>query len=472
MLLPVDVFTLVPRPRSNGMMIKHSGYRLAGLCALFLLATATVAAARPTEDPSPAVLDLPGLLRLVAEGSHAAVKAAADLDAADAGIDRNKAHWWPSLDLNGQYTWRDNPVEAQAGAFTFPTAEKNSGQYAVSARELVYDGGRRSLAVEAAENRANAARLGGAAAVQQAQIQAVDTYLFVLELAGSRRVLESRRQALQAHLQTAQDLFDQGLTARNDLLETEVRVRAVDDQLQAVDDRMAVARRELNRRLGREPDASLVLPDSLPPPPAFDGGLDALLAGAVETNLRLKAAEARHAAGLSELALARRAWFPAIFVGAEHAYVQNRYLVHESMNMLTAGMAWNLFDGGVRKADIRRAAAGAAETDRARLEVARAVRVAVDDAWRRWEQAHRELATARADVESTMENLRIVSDQYTEGVARSNDVLDAETMLARARYDVVRRHYQTYRAQADLLTAAGRDLAVFYGGVSADPGED
>jgi outer membrane protein TolC len=197
-----------------------------------------------------------------------------------------------------------------------------------------------------------------------------------------------------------------------------------------------------------------------------------MLADAVETNTRLKAAEARHAAGLSELALARRAWFPAIFVGAEHAYVQNKYLVHETMNMLTAGMSWNLFDGGARKADIHRAEAAAAAMDRDRLEVGRAVRVAVDDAWRRWEQAHRELATARADVEATGENLRIVEDQYREGVARSNDVLDAETMLARARYDVVRRHYQTYRAQADLLTAAGRDLSAFYEAAPAGAGED
>ena len=85
--------------------------------------------------------------------------------------------------------------------------------------------------------------------MQRAQLDAIDSYLVVLELAGSRRVLVTRRDALTSHLQTARDLFDQGLTARNDLLETAVRVRAVDDQLQAVDDRMAVARQALNVRL-------------------------------------------------------------------------------------------------------------------------------------------------------------------------------------------------------------------------------
>jgi len=452
------------------------GRRLGRRATLILLAATALAAAAPVPraaaQDAAAPLDLPTLLRLVADGSQAAATAAADLEAATAGIDRSRAHWWPSVDLSGQYTWRDNPIEAQAGTFSFPTTEQNNGQYALEARELVYDGGRRSLAVDAAERRAEAVRLGGAAAVQQAQLEAVDAYLAILELTGSRRVLESRRQALEAHQRTVQDLFDQGLTARNDLLETGVRVRAVDDQLQAVDDRLAVARGDLNRRLGRDPQSPLALPDSLPPPPALAGGRDALLADAVQANARLLAADARHAAGLGELALARRAWFPSLFVGAQHAYVQNQYLVHESLNMVTAGVAWNLFDGGVRKADIRRAEAATASTARDRLEVERAVGVAVDDAWRRWEQAHRELGTARADVEAAGENLRIVEDQYREGVARSSDVLDAETLLARARFDVVRRHYQTYRAQADLLTAAGRDLAAFYGGAPAGAGKD
>ena len=38
--------------------------------------------------------------------------------------------------------------------------------------------------------------------------------------------------------------------------------------------------------------------------------------------------------------------------------------------------------------------------------------------------------TARANVAASLENLRIVSDQYRAGIARSSDVLDAETLLA------------------------------------------
>ncbi len=420
------------------------------VCALAAQAAPPPAAA----DAPAATLDLPTLLQLVAGQSHAADAAAADLRAAVAGIDRSRSHWWPSVDLSGQYTIRDNTPEVAAGDFRFSTSQKNNAQYALQARELLYDGGRRSLAVEAATRQAEAVRLGGAAAVQQAQTDAVDAYLAVLELEGSRRVLERRSAALDAHLKVARDLLDQGLVARNDLLETEVSQRRVGDQIQALDDRLAVAKQDLNRRLGNDPAAPLAVPDSLPPAPDLGTDRAALRQSAGDANARLQAAEARHAAGLSALALARKAWFPSFFVGAEHTYLENRYLVHENVNAVMAGVTWNVFDGGSRQADVRQAEARTAASDRDRLETERAVAVALDDAWRRWEQARRELATARTDVAASRENLRIVEDQYREGLARSSDVLDAETLLAGSRYDVVRRHYDIYRAQTALLMAA------------------
>lgn len=430
---------------------------------LCICGTAPVLSA-PLEEAAP--LDLPTVLRLAGHSSHAAASATTDLTAAVAGVDRARSGWWPQVDLSAQYTLRDNPIEAQAGALSFPTAEKNSGQYALQARELVWDGGRRGLAVTLATRQAEAVRLGGVAAVQQAQLEAVDAYLGLLELAGSGRVLEQRLQTLEAHLQTVEDLFAQGVTTRNDVLETQVRVRAVRDQIQAVADRRAVAGQDLNRRLGREPDQLLAVPDSLPAAPLLAAEQADLLQEALAANAGLQAASARQTLDETHLELLRRAWLPSFFVGVQHAFVENRYLVHQSLNSLVAGVTWNAFDGGARSAEVRQAEARTLATDRDRLEVRRALAVAVDNAWRGWQQARRELETARADIESCRENLRIVADQYRQGLARSSDVLDAETLLAQSRFDLVRRHYATYRTQAALLTAAGRDLTAFYSGAA------
>jgi outer membrane protein len=430
--------------------------------------TGAIAAAQSAPG---AVLDVAALLRLAAEQSGPAALAAAEERVAAAAIRRATAGWWPRVSFDAQYTSLDNPVEATAGPARFMMAEQNSGQYALTARELLWDGGKRHLAVSAARQGEEAVTAAGEADVLRAQLQALDAYLGALELAGNSRVLGQRLSALRAHLGVVHDLYDQGLVARNDLLETEVRVREVEDAIQAVEHHRAIARGELNRRLGRDPETPLALPDSLPRPPALSTDRDALLSAAAEDNAVLKAAAARLEAGRTVAKLQHRAWTPSLYLALSHSWQENDALVHPFVNAVTAGVTWDIFDGGVRQADVLEAEARITSAARDLLETQRAIAVALDSAWRELDQAGREERTARANEAASLENLRIVEDQYRAGLARSSDVLDAEALLAASRHDVVIKHYATYRAQAGLLAAAGRDLVAFYAGGDAAVGE-
>jgi outer membrane protein len=420
-------------------MIIRSARSRYGWLALGLAAMVVLAYGRgwAGEAVSGERLDLVQVLRLANGQSRTAVVAAADQEAAAAAIRKAQAGWWPS----------------------------------VTARELIWDGGKRSLAVAAARRQEEAVRASGEADIQQAQLAALDTYLGTLELTGSGKVLDQRLEALNAHLDVVHDLYGQGLTTRNDLLETQVRVREVEDAVQAVDHRRATTLQDLNRQLGREPETPAALPDSLPAAPPLPGNRDELLTAASLDNAALRAAASRLAAGRTFASLARRAWTPNLFVSAMHFWQENETLVYPHVNAVMAGVSWDIFDGGARGADVQEAAAQVAAAARDRLEVERAVTVALDGAWRAWDQARREERTAHANVAATLENLRIVEDQYRQGLARSSDVLDAEALLATSRFDAVTKHYATYRAQARLLVAAGRDLAGFYAAGRTAAGE-
>lgn len=429
-----------------------------------VLAASALGAAAARVGAADAPLDVADVLRLAAGQSRPAVTAAADSVGAAAATRRAEAAWYPSVGLEAQYIVRDNPVEVGVGALTFAQTPRRNGQYSLDARELVWDGGRRSLAVTAARRREAAVRAAGSADVQEAQLGALASYLDALDLTGGAAVLQERLAALRAHLGIARDLLAHGIVARNDVLATEVRVREVEDAAQAVASRRAVAVRDLNRQLGRDPDEATTLPDSLPPPPPLPGDRDALLAAATTDNAALRAAALRLAVDRTVADLARRAGRPSLYVGASHAWQQNDILVHPRVNALMAGVSWDIFDGGVRGADVRQADARVVAAARDRLEVERGVAVAVDGAWSAFDQAGREERTARANVAAAAENLRIVEDQYRAGLARSGDVLDAEALLAASRSAVVSKHNATYRAQASLLAAAGRDLIAFYAG--------
>ena len=100
-------------------------------------------------------------------------------------------------------------------------------------------------------------------------------------------------------------------------------------------------------------------------------------------------------------------------------------------------------------------------------ESKREVEMAVGQQLRDFKESLKETETARANVDSAAENLRIIEDQYKEGLARTIDVLDAESVLAESRFSEAQTYYQAYVKQAALLAAMGEDLASFYGGLEA-----
>ncbi len=412
------------------------------------------------------LMTLPRVLALAARHSLAARIAPYDSLEARAEVKRAGASWWPRIDADASYIVRDNPVEAVFGNDRFPFAQKSNATYGIHLKETLFNGGQRQLSVQAAKQSAEAAAASSWVSIRQAQLDALGAYLQVLRLKGQAEVLQQRHEAVSAHRKVAQDLYDQGLVARNDLLETQVRESEIEDAEQALHDARISAMQDLNRILGREISAELVLPDSLGPAPSLEDSCEELLLTADTQNPRLQATRAQLQAALTREKLANREYWPEFYLSLGHSYEENRYMAYPHVNAVVAGMSWKLFEGGARRAKIQEAQAEAARTAQTLEDARRGVSVAVDAAWRQWKQTLREEATARSNVRSAQTNLQIVEDQYRTGLARSSDVLDAEVLLADSRYAVITRHYESYWNQARLLATAGKNPAEFYADIA------
>ncbi|MFI5143681.1 MAG: TolC family protein, partial [Thermoanaerobaculales bacterium] len=196
-------------------------------------------------------LGLAEALRVIAGHSEAAIAAGLDLDAAREGTKRLEALYRPSVSLTGGYMARDNPIVGLLGAFQASETERDFFSGELDATYLLWDGGRRSSAVEASRRGEDATSQRGSAEVQAAVLDGLGTYLRALAFSAQRDVVQQRITSLQDHLRIAQDLYDHGVVARNDLLETEVRLRLVQDQASQVDNGEAVAKQTLDRLMGR-----------------------------------------------------------------------------------------------------------------------------------------------------------------------------------------------------------------------------
>jgi outer membrane protein len=408
------------------------------------------------------ILTLPGALRLAAKASLPADAARFDAASAREETLQVKSAYYPQVLLEGGHVNLDEQPFFKSGAIVFPSSNSVYWEYKIAARELLWDGGRRSSAVSASRTRESAIGLKGASDVRRTQAAVAESYVALLSLRAQREVVDQRRKGLQDYRRIVQDLFDQGMVARNDLLRTEVALRSVGDQATTLENTCATALEALNKDLGMDPETPQTLPDALPQPPPVPWDEPACRARAAEGNEGARALAERVKALEQAEEFQRRAYYPSVVAELSHSYQQNDYLLYPHVNALFLGVSLNVFDGGVRAAKVRQAKV---EVERARRELEEtrhAVSVAVGKALRDFREALKEVETARANVAASEENLRIVEDQYKEGLARTTDVLDAESVLAESRYGVVRMHYQAYARQAALLAAMGEDLPAFY----------
>ncbi len=455
---------VAPRRSSASLFNRRACARPAVFALAALLAAGLAAAQAPAKE-EPAALSLADALRTIAARSTAAVSAGLDLEAAKAATRRTESSYYPSVSVSGGYMARDNSVVAVFGPLEAPTTEKDFFTGELDVNQLLWDGGRRASAMKGLRSAEDAVSLRGAADVQSAQLDGMAAYLGVLVSRAQRKVVAQRTTGLEDHLREVKDLYQEGVAARNDLLETEVRLRTVQDQGRRVDDDEAVAVQGLNRLLGRDPGDPLALPAGLPSPPPLTETPEQLKKRAADGNAELGALNATLRAEEDTVAQRKAETRPTLFAQASHSYQQNRYLLYPNATSLFLGVDWQAYDGGARRAAVREAEFAAAKTRERIADLRRRLDIRVERAFREYRQALREAATAETNVKASEENLRIVEDQYKAGLARTTDVLDAESTLAQSRFALANQHYDAYLKQAILLTAAGEDLPAFYAGL-------
>ena len=426
-----------------------------------VLVTVVVAGAAAAQEPNgqkPAELTLSEALTQIRERSTPAVTAGLDLDAAREATRRVQASYYPTVSLSAGHINRDHEIVAVFGTLNAPTTQRDFFTGEIDATELLWDGGRRASALKTSQSLETATAMQGEADVRAAQLQGLGTYLQILVAKAQRRVVAQRTASLEDHLRVARDLLEQGVVARNDVLETEVRLRTVHDQASQVDNSEAIAVQALNRLLGRDPLDPLVLPAALPPPPPLPASLDDLKKQAEDENQQLLALRARLKAEEAALTATKAENYPTVVAQLSHTYQENKYLFYPNANVLFLGVSWDAYDGGVRRSNVHGAEIAAAKTQKQIVDLQRQLGIQVDQSYREYLQALIEVTTAETNISAAEENLRIEEDQYRSGLARTTDVLDAESVLAESRFALVNQRYNAYLKQGVLLTVTGEDL--------------
>lgn len=279
-----------------------------------------------------------------------------------------------------------------------------------------------------------------------------------------REVAEQNLKTLQEHLDDVQLLKKTGVGTNYDVLRVEVQMSEARTELMNAQDEEALSLKRFFEVLGKAPESATSITGQLPVVSVQSSELEHLdsrnRADLVAQGLRVDAsAEASSAAS--------KHWFPKLALVGQFQHYNNRgdslWDNAEFRDAYTLGLqlTWNLFDGLAANARAHQAAEKQIQNEKS-LEMSR-LRAANDlENWRRKFRYYSEVFKARtSDVTKATESVRLARVGRKAGVRTTNDLLDAELELFRARAGVVRSQVGMIESLISLERASGTRLYQF-----------
>jgi outer membrane protein TolC len=434
-------------------------------------------AAAPEESPAagaaPAVpsregtsgdtpLTLADALARAATGNRHLAEARAQLAIARQHVWEARGRLFPSTVGRGRYTWntaeqrnavsipnvspppsiaiRDRDIGTISGALTLPVDLSGELRYTLAAAQAGYRG--------------EAARVW--AATLETDVVVIGAYYNLLE---AERLRDVTTQTIALHRQQltfADDRFRNGRLTKNEVLVVQVALRNSEQELRRRDLAIDEARFALNQAIGLPIDAPTRVID-VAERPDLPGEAEALRT-AYRSNPALAALlEEQQRLDATARALARSR-LPRFSGGGTVDDSDSKIVAPTLIGAGFVGFEWDLGTDTRREADIA-AARIAGDENRVRTErELRELEQAVRSTYRAAAERLTALDTSELAVQQAEENLRIRQQQFDVGRATSDDVLDAEALLAQERAGAATARYEAHTRRAELQQLMGQSL--------------
>jgi outer membrane protein len=319
----------------------------------------------------------------------------------------------------------------------------------------LYNGGMISGYVDQAHAYVKAAQEGNLAARQQVIFHVIQAYQGVHTARAYVNVAQQAEAAAEAYVKTTQNLLNEGVVVRSDLLFAQVNLANVRVNLEEARRSEAAAMDQLHLLLGMPLDQKLEIgPDFTPS--ALGGSIASLQDEAVATNPGLLAMRNQLDAARAGVKVASADYYPHINAMVRKDWNAPTFHQMASSYTIAGVLSWNIFDMGVTRGAVGRAEASRAELQARLGQAEEGLRAQVADAWRGSAEAESRVS-ARADaVAHAEEAQRLVAKRYENGVTTMVEVLAAQAQLDKARAEEVAAHYQLTLQRSALRLAVGK----------------
>ncbi len=415
-------------------------------------------------DPAPSPLTLDDCIRLAQTSQPLLAAAAAGVSAATEAVGEARAPYWPQVDLSaGYHRWQRRAFLPsgltlpghEIPELIGPLDDWNGG---LASRLTLFDFGERRSGLDAARARLGSAQADADATRADVRLS-VEAAFYGLAAAGDLRDVAERNLArAESHWSLAKVRRDAGAVPDADVLRTEADVATARLQLISARSQVRVASGQLNTAMGRPAETPVAIaPPAAAAPPPTTADLEEAVRRAVANRPELKSAQQRLEAARASVEGARASRAPKLRADGAFGWNDTGFLPETKEWQLGVSVDLPVFDAGSRAHRLARTRADLAREqavyDSRVLQIRQEVWAAAAELERAWDS----IAANEAGVRASTESLRVVRERYQNGAALVTDLLDTETVLARAEASLAaaRWTFLADRAAYDRAVGAG-----------------
>jgi len=324
--------------------------------------------------------------------------------------------------------------------FTMPVGTQDNYTWAIEVKQPLFAGGGIVANYQANRLGAEIAAMDETTVVQDIVQEVKVAYFNVLKAERLLGVAVQAVEQLEAHRKMAQDFFDVGVIPRNDLLRAEVELANGRQNLVKAENSVEMAKSKFNTVLRRDINTLTELEDILTLKP-FTKSLHECQKLSLENRSEIKSYTLKVEQSQKMVNLTKSEYFPTInAVGHYERFGDtpgvSGTIYKDQENWYLMGVAsWNFWEWGRTKNRVDASRSRENQTVYALDNVKDQVRLEVKNAWLTLHEAEKQLAVTQKAIEQAEENYRISRERYREQVGTSTDVLDAATLLTRAKSD-------------------------------------
>jgi outer membrane protein len=324
--------------------------------------------------------------------------------------------------------------------FTIPIGTQDNYTWAVEVKQPLFAGGGIVANYHATRIGAEIAATDETTVVQDTVQEVKIAYFNILKAERLHGVAVQSVEQIEAHRKMAQDFFDVGVIPRNDLLRAEVELANGRQNLVKAENSVEMAKSKFNTVLRREINSPTELEDILTLKP-FTQSLHECQKRALENRSEIKSSAMKVEQSQKMLDLTKSEYFPTInAIGHYERFGDtpgvSGSLYKDQENWYVMGVAsWNFWEWGRTKNRVNASRSRENQTAYSLQNIKDQVTLEVKNSWLTLHEAEKQLAVTQKAIEQAEENYRISRERYHEQVGTSTDVLDAQTLLTRAKSD-------------------------------------